>query len=78
MKIIDLNSEESINQRAEEMRLIMDRAFRESLQLPSTKEVKACCGVAIKLLLANDSSPTKEESDQYFKFWNTVWNKINK
>lgn len=78
MKIIDLNSEESINQRAEEMRLRMDRAFREVLQLPSNKEVKSCCGVAIKLLLANDSSPTKEESDQYFKFWNAVWNKINK
>jgi hypothetical protein len=78
MKILDFNSPEQIEIRAEEMRLRMDKAFREVLQLSSTKEVKACCNVAIKLLLANDSSPSKEESDNYFKFWLTVADKINK
>ena len=65
-------------QRAEEIRLIMDRAFREVLQLSSTKEVKACCNVAIKLLLANDNAQTKEASDEYFKFWKLVAEKINR
>jgi len=78
MEILDYNSVEQIEKRAEEMRLIMDRAFREVLQLSSTKEVKACCNVAIKLLLANDNTSTKEESDNYFKFWLTVADKINK
>tara|TARA_R110000823_G_C15949644_1_gene501497 strand:- start:1815 stop:2024 length:210 start_codon:yes stop_codon:yes gene_type:complete len=65
-------------QRAEEIRLRMDRAFREVLQLSSTKEVKSCCNVAIKLLLANDNSQTKEGSDEYFKFWKLVAEKINR
>jgi hypothetical protein len=65
-------------QRAEDISIRMDRAFREVLQLSSTKEVKACCNVAIKLLLANDNSQNKEESDKYFKFWKLVANKINK
>jgi len=78
MKILDFNSPQQIEIRAEEMRLRMDRAFREILQLSSTKEVKSCCNVAIKLLLANDNSTTKEESDNYFKFWLTVADKINK
>ena len=65
-------------QRAEEIRLRMDRAFREVLQLSSTKEVKACCNVAIKLFLANDNSQTKEASDEYLKFWKLVADKINR
>ncbi len=78
MKILDFNSPEQIEIRAEDMRLRMDRAFREVLQLSSTKEVKACCNVAIKLLLANDNSTTKKDSDEYYKFWFAVSNKINK
>lgn len=78
MEAIHLNSKESLEQRAEEMRIRMDRAFREVIQLSSTKEVKACCNVAIKLLLANDNASTKEESDNYLKFWLTVADKINK
>jgi hypothetical protein len=61
------------------MLLKMDKAFREVLQLSSTKEVKACCNVAIKFLLANSINCTsKQESDKYYKFWINISEKINK
>jgi len=68
-----------IEQKAEEMRIKMDKSFREVLQLSSTKEVKACCNVAIKLLLANSINCTsKQESDESYKFWISVSENINK
>jgi len=68
-----------IEQKFEEMRIKMDKAFREVLKLSSTKEVKACCNVAIKFLLANSiNSTSKKESDECYKFWLNVADKINK
>jgi hypothetical protein len=78
MKILDFNSPEQIEIRAEQMRLIMDKRFREAIQLSSTKEVQACCNVAIKFILANDNSKTIEESREFIKFWTIVSNKINR
>lgn len=68
-----------LEQITQDMCLRMDRAFREVLQLSSTKEVKACCNVAIKFLLANSiNSTSKQESNDNYKFWLTVADKINK
>lgn len=78
MEILDFNSPEQIEIRAEQMRLIMDKRFREVIQLSSTKEVQACCNVAIKFILANDNSKTIEESREFIKFWTIVSNKINR
>ena len=76
---MDLEFEKSLEEKSEYMRLKMDKAFREVLQLSSTKEVKSCCNVAIKFLLANSiNSTSKQESDECYKFWLTVADKINR